>query len=728
MADGRGIRRIVELILDRTSARRVETETRRALDRGTDSKTPVRNINRTKTALNGLAAAARTVGLALVAAFGVRAIGRGLASLFKIGTTVEETGSKFRTVFEGGSDQIDGFLKSWGRLAGLTVTQGREIAATAGSIARGFGFSVERAGEFSKSILSLAGDLQSFHNVPIEETFAAIRSGISGETEPLKRFGIILLDADVKARALAETGKKVASSLTQQEIATARLNLIYEKAGVAVGDLERTQNSTANTARRLARDWNQLREDLAEGLLPVFAELVEVAADLTETFLPLIREKLLGAAQDLSKWVKENRGEIVRWSEILVKSVRAVAISLFELVRIAFNVGNVIGRIFDIAGQSMIGAFAYAFEKIKLDWRDVLDFFYGSLKFFDFLDVLPDFSFEDVFGDPKNGAYKEFFANAREQSENLVGDLATIANSVENVGKAWLDVGRTVASNPIEPAVVPARGGGGGGGGLLGGVRRPGESGAIGFDQARSIAQIFGTGFAGASAPGLRADTVGFDPAANFRAGLGRGGFFAFTETSAEVRQLADDLINLGQTAQDAGSEMQSAMTSAAFTITDAFATGFEAILGGMSSLPEAAAGIGLGIVSGLIGGMAQYHEAQGVGKLAEGTWPPNPAAIKAALGHFAAAGLFRALGALAAKGQQNLSGGATGGATSVGAVAGRAQTLADQGGGETTIVFVDPFNPDNPLHRRQVYRGFALAKEEYGDQIPISIQRGGPR
>lgn len=217
----------------------------------------------------------KRIGGFLVAAFSVRLLANFTREMFKLGSAAAETGSKFETVF--GAEraaELDTFLAKWANLAGLTQSEGRNMLAIAGSIAQGMGFATDESAEFAESIVRLAGDFQSFHDVPIAETFAAIRSGITGETEPLKRLGIVLRAADVDARALGITGKKTAKELTEQERVTARLALITEKAGVAIGDLDRTQDSAANTARRIAARFRDIRETVAVGLLPIFEELL----------------------------------------------------------------------------------------------------------------------------------------------------------------------------------------------------------------------------------------------------------------------------------------------------------------------------------------------------------------------------------------------------------------------------------------------------------------------
>src|SRR5690606_10879787 len=134
--------------------------------------------------------------------------------------------------------------------AGLSERQAREITATTGAIVQGMGLAQDASAGYAEEIARLAGDLSSFNNIPIEETARAIQAAITGERESLKRLGVVILETDVQARAMLDTGKRRAEQLTQEEKAIATLALITERAGVAVGDLERTQDSAANRARR----------------------------------------------------------------------------------------------------------------------------------------------------------------------------------------------------------------------------------------------------------------------------------------------------------------------------------------------------------------------------------------------------------------------------------------------------------------------------------------------
>lgn len=191
--------------------------------------------------------------------------------MFNLGAAVEETASKFGTVLGPETARVSAFIEQFGVVAGLSNMEAQELLATTAAMAQGMGFTQRASADFATEVTKLAGDLSSFNNIPIEETSRAIQAAITGEREQLKRLGIVIRETDVQKQALAETGKANVAALTDEERAAATLTLIYDRAGVAVGDLGRTQDSAANQARALRAELENVRQTLATALLPVLS-------------------------------------------------------------------------------------------------------------------------------------------------------------------------------------------------------------------------------------------------------------------------------------------------------------------------------------------------------------------------------------------------------------------------------------------------------------------------
>lgn len=213
-------------------------------------------------------------------AVAARGAARFARRMFQLGSSVEETGSKFNTVFGEMAGSVDEFGESFANMAGLTKREFQDIASVTASILQGLGADLATSAAETQRVLTLAADLASFNNVSIQEAFAAIRSGLIGESEPLKRFGIVLTESETKLRALNTTGKSSEKQLTNLEKAQARLNIITKNAGVALGDLERTQSSAANESKRFNAVVREQEELLATALLPALNDVRKAFSEI----------------------------------------------------------------------------------------------------------------------------------------------------------------------------------------------------------------------------------------------------------------------------------------------------------------------------------------------------------------------------------------------------------------------------------------------------------------
>jgi hypothetical protein len=133
----------------------------------------------------------------------------------------------------------------------------------------------------SKSLVMLASDLASFNNTSVDDALIALRSGLSGETEPLKRFGVALQDARLQEEAL-RLGLITTTSgvLPPAAKAQAAYNLIVHDTALAQGDMARTSEGLANQTRFLQADVTNFKATLGEALVPVMLQAIGVIRDI----------------------------------------------------------------------------------------------------------------------------------------------------------------------------------------------------------------------------------------------------------------------------------------------------------------------------------------------------------------------------------------------------------------------------------------------------------------
>jgi len=116
-------------------------------------------------------------------------------------------------------------------------------------------------------MVELAADLASFNNTSIDDAIQAIRSGLSGEAEPLKRFGITLSDVRLRAEGAAQGLDTTGKSLSPLTKSMAAYSLILKDSTNAQGDFARTSDGFANQLRIIEAGASELKRAFGQGFL-----------------------------------------------------------------------------------------------------------------------------------------------------------------------------------------------------------------------------------------------------------------------------------------------------------------------------------------------------------------------------------------------------------------------------------------------------------------------------
>lgn len=218
----------------------------------------------------------RTIGLAA----GTGGIGAALFEAAKKSSALGESLSKARVTFGNDAGSI---LANTDRLAsqfGVVRREAIDAASAFGLMGRAAGLSTTEQAKMANELTNLGIDLASFHNLSRQEAFTKLRAGLAGEAEPLRPLGIMLSEDAVKAEALAIGLTNVQRELTDQEKILARISIIRRAAGPAIGDAERTAESTENIMRKAMGDLENLVTELGSSLEPALVSAIRLAEEL----------------------------------------------------------------------------------------------------------------------------------------------------------------------------------------------------------------------------------------------------------------------------------------------------------------------------------------------------------------------------------------------------------------------------------------------------------------
>lgn len=144
------------------------------------------------------------------------------------------------------------------------------------SIGKGFGIVTEKADLMSQNLTQLSYDISSFYNTSVDEAYNKVVSGISGELEPLRRYGFALGEATLKQVAYEHGITQSVEAMTQAQKAQLRYVAILEQAGNIgiLGDMSRTIDNSANQLRILEARLEQFARAVGNMVMPIFSEIL----------------------------------------------------------------------------------------------------------------------------------------------------------------------------------------------------------------------------------------------------------------------------------------------------------------------------------------------------------------------------------------------------------------------------------------------------------------------
>lgn len=230
------------------------------------------------------------------AAIPLTAVAAGIAVAGLAKTTIQaaadegEALNKATVVFGDASSSVIAFSDTSAKAFGISKAAALEAAGGFGSMLQTAGLAEDAAAGMSVEMVQLAADMASFNNQDPSDMLDRLRSGLAGESEPLRQFGVFISDARVKTEAYTSGIAAAGEELTEAQKVQARYNLIMQDTVKQQGDFARTSDSLPNQLRTLSATFTDLAADVGLVLLPVITETLGLFADLGGPVLQLVAD------------------------------------------------------------------------------------------------------------------------------------------------------------------------------------------------------------------------------------------------------------------------------------------------------------------------------------------------------------------------------------------------------------------------------------------------------
>ena len=233
--------------------------------------------------LNGLKIAIGGIGVAKFAST-MSHLGERIFDLVNKTNSYIEAMNLFRTTMGNSADEAQKFVDKAEQILGLDPSQMMTSLSEFQSLGEGFGLANDEAYKMSQNLTQLAADMMSFKNISFDAALQKIKSGFSGELEPMRAVGVALDKVTLQQTAYNLGINKSIDSMTRAQ----KTELIYYQMMTSSasqfmqGDLARSLISPANALRTMKNEFNSLGRAVGSIFIPIMMKIIPVVRAITQ--------------------------------------------------------------------------------------------------------------------------------------------------------------------------------------------------------------------------------------------------------------------------------------------------------------------------------------------------------------------------------------------------------------------------------------------------------------
>ncbi len=244
------------------------------------------SVDKTSKSVGGLGATALKAGAALGAAFAAKTVLDFAKSSIAAFSSLNESVNAVEVSFGDAAEGVFALGENSAEQFGLSTRAVNQAAVAMSAFADKID-EADPAGAFG-NVLQRATDFASVMDIDVEEALLLFRSGLAGESEPLRKFGIDVSAATVNLKGLEAGLGGTNGKLDEGEKVQARYLEIMEQTEKTAGDFANTSGGLANSQRTLSAKWEEAQAVLGEKLAPVMTQILTLGTDLIPVFLILV--------------------------------------------------------------------------------------------------------------------------------------------------------------------------------------------------------------------------------------------------------------------------------------------------------------------------------------------------------------------------------------------------------------------------------------------------------
>nr|DAT86994.1 MAG TPA: minor tail protein [Caudoviricetes sp.] len=193
-----------------------------------------------------------------------------------ISSSLTEVENVVRTTFGKYESLVNDFAANSIQKFGMSELSVKQFASRFQAMGVAMGFSQGKMADMSINLTKLTADMASFYDVAQSDVAEDLESIFTGQTRPLRAYGLDLTQATLKEWALTQGIEVNFKTMTQAEKAMLRYQYVMANTAAAQGDFARTADTWHNQVTILKQSFQQLAGIIGGALINAFKPFIKV--------------------------------------------------------------------------------------------------------------------------------------------------------------------------------------------------------------------------------------------------------------------------------------------------------------------------------------------------------------------------------------------------------------------------------------------------------------------
>lgn len=244
-----------------------------------------------------------------------RAINK-LGDSIDIASSLIEVENVVRTTFGNYENLVNDMAKTSIQDFGMSELSVKQYSSRFQAMGVAMGFSQKKMADMSIELTKLTADMASFYDMEQSDVARNLQAIFTGETEPLRKYGLDLTQATLKEWALKNGLDANISSMTQAEKTMLRYKYVMANTVAAQGDFAKTADTWHNQTVILKQSFQELAGIIGTSLINAFKPFLS-GLNFAMTQVINFAETVTNALGAIFGWKFEvtNKGIADDWSD-----------------------------------------------------------------------------------------------------------------------------------------------------------------------------------------------------------------------------------------------------------------------------------------------------------------------------------------------------------------------------------------------------------------------------